>query len=209
MPFKKSKSNDALSVIGSIRTGRINGLNSTALPASQNQHVAYKQLRWVLRVVQIFCAVFVFSFASSTDGLLVGAMKVNGLWLVMEIMEFVFIGLSLFLAAIYLARYFGEWSTVKVMRIETASDAVVSLWHWVLFGVYVKMAGDDCPPGVTRACDMFNWATSFVFFSAVAWTVALATDCYAWYRHGEEMSGRSRLSDENTEMEIRRQRMQK
>jgi hypothetical protein len=74
--------------------------------------------------------------------------------------------------------------------------------------VNVGVEGEEaiCPPDRSKDCNEYNWASTWTFFAALAWTVALATDGYAIWAYNRLGLETQRLVNEQNEMDIRRQR---
>jgi hypothetical protein len=105
MPFlKKSRSNDALSVIGSVRTGRLNSTATSTEVDAGSAHLKLKKTRWALRIVQFVACILQFSFLKSVSDDLIFKLQFKAYWTAATIFAIILPLLCAFLASMYLAQ---------------------------------------------------------------------------------------------------------
>ncbi|KAJ3267468.1 hypothetical protein HK104_005866 [Borealophlyctis nickersoniae] len=145
--------------------------------------VIEKPGRFGARFFQIFCSVASWYFLGKQDDTLITP---HGLWPTFHAMTFFAIIspiISALLIAVHIFPWFSKsWTSRRIMILETISDFFIGLgWFGGFVAGLSKMNG-DCPPNASSACNLFNWALAWFFFSFLFFGAGFVFDVRTWYK---------------------------
>ena len=206
---KKTKSNDALAVLGSVRTSRFGADRIDP----KRLDLAHTSFRWSARIFQAAMVALAFFFYFGYPNGFLDKIQMRALMTMMTVFSFLVLGTAAFQALMYFARFFGAWSSRKVLIAETATDAALLAYHLAMVIVMLMNRGDKCDNNPLDGCTKYNFAIAWTFFLLFSYIATFSTDILAWIKFNQAAGTGggykgTRLNDSETELALRRARMQ-
>ncbi|KAJ3417170.1 hypothetical protein HDV05_006376 [Chytridiales sp. JEL 0842] len=143
-----------------------------------------KKVRFANRFFQIAIALASYYFLGRQSNELMSA---KGLWPIINFNWFVAAAAPIVSGAV-VAQYFlpiiiTNWNSRKILAFELLMDVSMTVLWIACFSSEVIRMGNDCPPGTSSACDVFNWV--------LAWNILRLV---AFYKKKQTVGGNTAIS---------------
>ncbi|KAJ3045680.1 hypothetical protein HDV00_007806 [Rhizophlyctis rosea] len=139
--------------------------------------------RFGARFFQIFCALAAWYFLAQQDDTILTALNLRPTIKAMYFFAIVSPILSVLLILVYVLPIFlKKWTSRRILIIETLLDFLLTICWLAGFIASLVLMGGQCPPATSSACDRFNWAVAWFFFSFMFYSAGLVFDVRTWYQ---------------------------